>query len=79
MVCLVKTIREVCPHIVTVLKGQFTPKSKLPVVLFVHLDSFDELSSFGDIGRRNFCLLSNIMGLNGAHTFEKFNSNVQKS
>ena len=28
------------------------------------------LSSFGDIGRRDFCLLSNIMGLNGALNVE---------
>ena len=27
-----------------------------------------ELSSFGDIGRRDFCLLSNIMGVNGARS-----------
>ena len=46
-----------------------------------------ELSSFGDIGCRYFCLLSTIMGVNGAlivvpkNTFEKLNSNVcdQKS
>ena len=48
------------------------------------------VKSFGDIGRRDFCLLSNIMALNGAlnvvltapeNTFEKLISNVsfQKS
>ena len=35
----------------------------LHLVLFI---SCLELSNFGDIGRRDFCLLSNIMGLNGA-------------
>ena len=60
---------------ILMLKGQFTPKSKVhillfPVVLFINLDSF-ELSSFGDISRRNFCLLSNIMELNGAHSPKK--------
>ena len=46
-------------------KGTVHPKFisfLLPVVLFISLDSF----GFGDIGRRDFCLLSNIMGLNGA-------------
>ena len=48
-----------------------------------------ELSSFGDIDRRDFYLLSNIMGLNGAlnvvltapkNTFEKLsNVSFQKS
>lgn len=33
-------------------------------VLFIHLD-LGELSSFGDIGSRNACLLSNIMALGG--------------
>ena len=44
-----------------------------------------ELPSFGGISCRDFCLLSNIMGLNGAlnvvltvpkNIFEKLNSNV---
>ena len=37
----------------------------LLIVLFINLDSFGELSTSGDISRRDFCLLSNIMGLNG--------------
>ena len=38
--------------------------SLLPVVLFNNLDSFwCQLPSFGD---RDFCLLSNIVGLSGA-------------
>ena len=62
----------------------------LPVELFISLDSFGVFSSSGDIDHRDFCLLSNIMGLNGAlnvvltgpkTTFKKLNSNVsfQKS
>ena len=54
--------------------------------IFVLLD-VALLPSFGDIGRRDFCLISNIMGLNGGcyspskNTFEKLNNNVsfQKS
>ena len=66
------------------LKGQFSQNLKyilflLPVVLFINLDYF------GDIGRRDFCLLSNFMGVNGAlivmlttpkNAFEKLNSNI---
>ena len=65
------------------LKGQFTPKSRihiflLPVVLLISLDT----------SCTDFCLLSNIMGLNGAlnvvltkKTLKKLISNVsfQKS
>ena len=42
----------------------------LSVVLYISLDSFAELSSFGDIGRLDLCLLSNIMGPNGALNVE---------
>ena len=54
------------------LKGQFTPKSKIHIfplfcrAIYQSRLLWCELSSFGDIGRRDFCLLSNIMGLNGA-------------
>ena len=53
------------------LKGQFTQNQKslfflLPVVLFICLDCFGVLSSFSDIGCRDFCLLSNVMGVNSA-------------
>ena len=50
-------------------KGTVHPKIKTAyfssylVVLFISLHC---LSSFGDIGHRDFCLLSNIMGPNGA-------------
>ena len=74
-------------HLWLLLKGQFTPKAKhpfllLPVVLFISLDSFGELSSFGDFGRRDFCIFPNIMGHNGAlnvvpkSSFEKLISNI---
>ena len=65
--------------------------SLLPLELFMSLDRFDvSCLVFGDISRRDFCLLSNIMGLNGAlnvvltapkNTFEKLISDVsfQKS
>ena len=54
------------------LKGQFSPKSKIHIFSLtftaIHQSKlfWCELPSFGDIGRRDFCLLSNIMGLNGA-------------
>ena len=56
------------------LKGQFTPKSKTQIspltcrAIYQSRQFWCELSSFGDIGRRDFCLLSNIMGINCAHS-----------
>lgn len=48
---------------------QLTTKSKIHIcsfagVLFVHQDCFS-LSFFEDIGHEDFCLLSNLMDLNG--------------
>ena len=40
-------------------------------MLFINLDRFG-VPNFGDIGRRDFCLLFNIMGLNGALNVEQF-------
>ena len=54
------------------LKGQFSPKSKIdifPVTCSAVYQStyfWCESPSFGDISRRDFCLLANVMGLNGA-------------
>ena len=52
-------------------KGQFTPKSEIHIfpltcrAIYQSRLFWCELSSFGDIGCRDFYLLSNIMGLNG--------------
>ena len=54
------------------LKGRFTPKSKIHIfpltcsAIYKSREFWCELPSFGDFGRRDFCLFSNIMGLNGA-------------
>ena len=54
------------------LKGQFTLISKLHIFPLTFSAIYQsklfwcELPSFGDIGRRDVCLFSNIMGLNGA-------------
>ena len=69
--------REGDTHVV--FKGTVHPKIKQPGLFWC------EMSSFGDIGCGDFCLLSNIMGLNDALKVltvpQKFNSNVsfQKS
>ena len=58
----------------TVFKGTVgSPKHEKYIFLRLHLRPFmnKELPSFGDIGRRDFCLLSNIMGLNSAHSPNK--------
>ena len=53
-------------------RGQFTPKTKrhiFPLTCSVFYQSREfwcELSSLGDISRRDFCLLCIIIGLNGA-------------
>ena len=57
------------------LKGQFTPKSKIHITFSAVYQSklfWCELSNFGDISSRDFCLLSNIMELNGAHSSKKY-------
>ena len=54
------------------LKGLFTPKSKIHIypltcgAIYQSRLFWCELSSFGDIGRRDFCLPSNVMGSNVA-------------
>ena len=56
----------------TTVKGQFNLKSKIQIFPLTSWASYQsrqfrcELSSLGDISRRYFCLLSNILKLNGA-------------
>ena len=59
------------------IKGQFTLKLKIHIfpltcsAIYQSKLFWCELSSFGDISRRDFCLLSNIMGLNGCDVHMK--------
>ena len=83
----IQAFAEMIPYIHWLLniKGTVHPKIKNTHFSLYLYCYFSILNSFGDIGHRDFGLLSNIMGINAAHsaknTFEKLNSNVsfQKS
>ena len=62
MIDVAAVVIEYC----TLFKGTVHRKITKYIFFLLFVVRFIKVVSFGDVGRRDFCLLSNIMGLNGA-------------